>query len=136
MPIKFPPRSPDHVAEQIATVLSTKRAMEFKEIFDLVYAALRSKELARVGEEIILLRTHDKLQTFVASGIATKNERKYKGVPKMLKEFFKTAAEHNARVASGQPFQPGVMPKVTAASTGVKTETPVKEAQGKIARVR
>jgi len=125
MIFKFPLRGPDNLAEETATVLSSKRVMPFKDIFDLVYASLRSKDLAKGGEEMLRLRSHEKLQAFVDAGIATKAERNYKGVPKMLKEFFKAAAEHNAKVATGLPFKPGVIPKAQ-----------VKKARRKVAVVR
>jgi hypothetical protein len=125
MTFKFPPRTPDYVAEEIATVLSSKRVMQFKDIFDIVLVNLRARDLARGGEEMLRLRSHEKLQAFVAGGIATKTEKNYKGVPKMLKEFFKMAAEHNAKVALKLPFKPGVIPKA-----------PVKKARRKIAVVR
>jgi hypothetical protein len=129
MNYKFPPRGPDHVAEALAAVLSTKRALEFKEIFDIVHAILRSKDLAKGGEEMLRLRTHEKLQGFVGSGFVDKDTKEYKGVPKKLKEFFKLAAEHNARV--GTPFRPGVLPQVsetTASKSGGKiTKLPVKK---------
>ena len=100
MNYKFPPRGPDQVAEAIAAALFDRRAWEFKDIFDTVYANLRSNGFANVSEELLRLRAHEKLQAFVANGLATKAEKKYKGVPKMLKEFLKAAAEHNARTAA------------------------------------
>jgi hypothetical protein len=133
MDFKFPLRGPDHVAEEIATVLSTKATMEFRDIFDIVYANLRSKDLARGGEEMLRLRCHEKLQGLVGSGFVAKNVKKYKGVPKMLKEFFKLAADHNARVSAGIAFKPGVLPKVsetTTSKSGGKvaiTKLPVKK---------
>lgn len=111
MAFKFPLHGPDHVAEELAIVLSSKRAMEFKDIFAIVHANLCSKGLAKGGEEMLRLRSHEKLQALVDAGIATKAERQYKGVPKRLKEFCKTAAEHNNRVALKLPFKPGVRPK-------------------------
>ena len=66
-----------------------------------MHANLRSKSLANVSEELLRLRAHEKLQAFVANGLATKAERRYKGVPKILKEFLKAAAEHNTRTAAG-----------------------------------
>ena len=101
MNFKFSVRGPDRVSEELAAVLSTKKAMEFKDIFDLVYANLLSKDYARGGEEMLRLRSHEKLQAFVAAGIVTKDAKKYKGVSKMLKVFLKTAAEFNARFAAG-----------------------------------
>ena len=106
MNFKFPQRGPDHVAEEIATVLSKKATMAFKDIFDIVYANLRLKNLVNAGEEILRLRAHEKLQAFVANGLATKTERRYKGVPKMLKEFFKEAAEHNSRTSNDHEAKP------------------------------
>lgn len=101
MNFKFSVRGPDRVSEELATVLSTKKALEFKDLFDLVHAGLLSKDFARGGEEMLRLRAHEKLQAFVAAGIVTKDAKKYTGVPKMLKEFLKTAAEFNARFAAG-----------------------------------
>jgi len=92
--------------------------MEFKDIFDIVHANLRSKDVARGGEEMLRLRAHEKLQAFVEAGIATKNGRKYKGVPKMLQEFAKLVAEHNAKVAA-----------LKIACKGTTTQLPVTKAK-------
>jgi hypothetical protein len=140
MNFKFPIRGPDYVAEEIATVLSTKATMEFKDIFDIVFANLRSKELSRSGEEMLRLRCYEKLQGLVSSGFVTRDAKKYKGVPKMLKEFFKMAADHNARVAAGVAFQPGVKPKVSGVvmlksdSKAVIAKTPIRKAKAGLVR--
>jgi hypothetical protein len=97
----FSRRGPDRVSEELATVLSKKGSWEFKSLFDVVHASLRSKDFARGGEEMLRLRAHEKLQSFLQSGIVTKNGKEYTGVPKALDAFFKTAAEFNARFAAG-----------------------------------
>ena len=117
MNFKFSVRGPDRVSEELAAVLSTKKAMEFKDIFTLVYANLLSKDYARGGEEMLRLRTHEKLQAFVVAGIVVKDAKKYTGIPKMLKEFLKTAAEFNARFAAGTHVYTAHKASVTGTTT-------------------
>ena len=103
---RFSLRGPDRVSDALATVLSSKGAWEFKTLFDLVHANLRAKDFARGGDEMLRLRTHEKLQNFLSAGIVTKNGKEYKGVPKALAAFVKTSAEFNARFASGTHTYP------------------------------
>ena len=116
----FSRRGPDRVSEELATVLSTKGSWEFKSLFDIVHASLRSKDMARGGEEMLRLRAHEKLQAFLKSGIVIKQGKEYTGVPKALEAFFKTAAEFNARLASGVPFQPTMKSRPTEAVEAVE----------------
>lgn len=121
----FSVRGPDRVSEELATVLSKKGSWEFKSLFDIVHANLRSKDLARGGEEMLRLRTHEKLQNFLFSGIVKKNGKEYSGVPKALAAFFKTAAEFNERFASGNHCRPPLKPEVSEtpkAKTATKGE--------------
>ena len=128
----FSRRGPDRVSEELATVLSKKGSWEFKSLFDVVHANLRSKDFARGGEEMLRLRAHEKLQSFLHSGIVTKNGKEYTGVPKALEAFFKTAAECNARFAAGThaytPLKPGVsetaQPTATIAEAKVAKTKP------------
>ena len=131
MNFKFSVRGPDRVSEELATVLSTKKAMEFKDLFILVHANLLSKDYARGGEEMLRLRAHEKLQAFVTAGIVTKDAKKYKGVPKMLKEFLKTAAEFNARFAAGTHVfsRPSTQESTIASSKSLSTSSPAKKAK-------
>ena len=115
----FSRRGPDRVSEELATVLSTKGSWEFKSLFDIVHASLRSKDMARGGEEMLRLRAHEKLQSFLKSGIVTKNGKEYTGVPKAIEAFIKTAAEFNAKLASGVPFQPTLKAKAAEAEAAV-----------------
>ena len=104
----FSVRGPDRVSEELATVLSKKGAWEFKSLFDMVHANLRSKDLVRGGEEMLRLRTYEKLQNFLQAGIVTKVGKEYAGVPKSLAAFFKTSEEFNARFASGTHCRPAL----------------------------
>jgi hypothetical protein len=135
---KFSLRGPDRVSEELATVLSKKGAWEFKELFEMVHTNLRSKDLARGGDEMLRLRAHEKLQNFLFAGIVTKKGKAYSGVPKALQAFFKTAAEFNERFASGTHCHPPskakvavVVPTVTPAPVAKvkKVKAPARRAQ-------
>jgi hypothetical protein len=134
----FSRRGPDRVSEELATALSRKGSWEFKSLFDTVHANLRSKDLARGGEEMLRLRAHEKLQNFLHSGIVTKKGKEYSGVPKALAAFFKTAAEFNAKFESGThyhvPLKPNlpVTAEITTKTEGAKiakTKLSVRKAQ-------
>ena len=124
----FSLRGPDRVAEELATVLSKKGSLEFKSLFDIVHANLRSRDLARGGEEMLRLRAYEKLQNLVQAGIVKKAGKEYSGVPKALVAFFETAAEFNARFASGKhcrpPFKSETVLKTPVAEVEVKTSRP------------
>ena len=117
------------------------KAMEFKDLFSLVHANLLAKDYARGGEEMLRLRAHEKLQAFVTAGIVTKDAKKYKGVPKLLKEFLKTAAEFNARFAAGTHVfsRPSAKESTVASSKSRSTSSPAKKAKpvkAKVVRTR
>ena len=65
-------------------VLSGKVSFEFKPLFDLVHANLRARKSASGGEEMLRLRTYEKLQTLVGRGMVkktiTKTVKEYRGL--------------------------------------------------------
>lgn len=77
-------RLPDRVTEELVAVLSGKAAFEFKPLFDLVYANLHAKKIANGGEEMLRLRTYEKLQSLVGRGMVkktiTKTVKQYRGL--------------------------------------------------------
>ena len=80
----FSRRLPDLVTEELAAVLSSKTTFEFKDLFEVVHANLRARNAASGGEEMLRLRTYEKLQNLVARGMVKKDAKKYKGIPKQL----------------------------------------------------
>ena len=102
----FSRRGPDRVAEELATALSGKTGYEFKALFSIVHASLRARNAASGGEEMLRLRAYEKLQNFVQAGMAKKVGKEYRGVAPALVTFFETAAELNAKFASGTHSQP------------------------------
>ena len=92
----FSRRGPDRVAEELAAVLSSKTSFEFKPLFLLVHANLKSRNAAGGGEEMLRLRTYEKLQNLVQAGIVTKKGKEYRGVAAGLVTFIATTADLNA----------------------------------------
>src|SRR5206468_4230782 len=84
----FSRRGPDIVTEELASVLSRKTSFEFKPLFDVVHANLRARNAASGGEEMLRLRTYEKLQSLVQQGMVTKvmtnGIKKYKGIASAL----------------------------------------------------
>jgi hypothetical protein len=104
----FSRRGPDQVAEELATVLSKKAAYEFKALFLVVHANLKARNAASGGEEMLRLRAYEKLQNLVQAGIVKKTGKEYRGVSAALVTFLETAAELNAKFASGNHCRPPV----------------------------
>ena len=68
---------------ELVAVLSGKSAIEFKPLFELVYANLRARNATSGGEEMLRLRVYEKLQQLVNQGAVKKTIAKemktYKG---------------------------------------------------------
>lgn len=116
----FSRRGPDQVADELATVLSSKCAYEFLPLFLVVHANLKARNAARGGEEMLRLRTYEKLQGLVQAGIVKKIGREYKGVAPALLNFQMAAAEANAKFASGAHRRPA--PEI---QKGSRSRTPL-----------
>jgi hypothetical protein len=77
-------RGPDLVTEELAVVLSGRASFEFKPLFEIVHTNLRARKSSGGGEEMLRLRTYEKLQTLVSQGMVkktiTKAGKKYQGL--------------------------------------------------------
>src|SRR5205823_1480190 len=82
--ISFTRRAPDNITEELVAVLSSKASFEFKPLFDIVLLNLRERNAASGGEEMLRLRSYEKLQGLVNQGAVTRTvkgiTKKYKGV--------------------------------------------------------
>ena len=80
----FSRRGPDILTEELAMILSGKTHFEFKPLFSLVYANLRTRNLANGGEDMLRLRVYEKLQELVNKGMVDKvthlGVKKYSGL--------------------------------------------------------
>lgn len=77
-------RVPDTLSEELVATLLQAKTFEFKSLFSVVHAALKEKRISGGGEEMLRLRTYDKLQCLVRDGNVTKVDGRYKGVRKQL----------------------------------------------------
>jgi hypothetical protein len=80
----FSRRAPDTVTEELVAALSGSKSYEFKALFSVIHAALRARNAASGGEEMLRLRTYEKLQNLVQQGQVKKTGKKYKGVTNAL----------------------------------------------------
>ena len=80
----FSRRAPDNITEELVAVLSSKASFEFKGLFDVIFLNLRERNAASGGEEMLRLRTYEKLQSLVSQGAVTRTvkgiTKNYKGV--------------------------------------------------------
>ena len=81
----FSRRLPDLVTEELVAALSSKESFEFKALFEVVHAALRARNAASGGEEMLRLRAYEKLQSLVSRGMVQKTLKQYKGLPNLHK---------------------------------------------------
>ena len=81
----FARRLPDSVTEEIVAVLSKKGSFEFKQLFIDVHERLKERNAASGGEEILQLRSYEKLQHIVSRGMVKKTGKKYKGLASLAK---------------------------------------------------
>lgn len=90
----FSRRVPDLVTEELVAILSRRASFEFKQLFDTVHENLRARNAANGGEEMLRLRSYEKLQNLVARGAVTKTGKKYKGLPAALAAVIPPQNEH------------------------------------------
>src|SRR5664279_2383270 len=84
----FTRRAPDNITEELVAALSSKASFEFKALFDIIFHNLKERNAASGGEEMLRLRTYEKLQSLVSQGTVTRTvngiTKKYKGVAARL----------------------------------------------------
>jgi hypothetical protein len=92
----FSRRGPDNVTEELVVALSSRKSYEFKALFTVIHEALRARNAASGGEEMLRLRAYDKLQGLVQQGQVTKTGKNYKGVTKALNTLSESLKELRA----------------------------------------
>ncbi len=102
----FSRRAPDNITEELVAVLSSKASFEFKPLFEIILLNLRERNAASGGEEMLRLRSYEKLQSLVSQGAVDRKVtgavKKYKGVTARLRvlsaEMEVLRAEWNQRI--------------------------------------
>jgi hypothetical protein len=90
---RFSRRVPDHVTDELVNVLSKPETYEFNTLFGLVYDNLKLKNAVSGGEEMLRLRSYEKLQNLVSRGLCAKVGKTYRGLEGLR-------AAHNAAIAA------------------------------------
>ena len=78
---------PDVLTEELINAVSGAGDIEFKPLFNLVYASLRVRNAAHGGEEMLRLRIYERLQWLVQAGGVDKTGKIYRGNSKRLQPF-------------------------------------------------
>ncbi|HEY0433823.1 MAG TPA: hypothetical protein VGC95_08125 [Chitinophagaceae bacterium] len=86
----------DVLGEELFEVLSKRRSLEFRALFDILHARLIARNAASGGEDMLRLRTYEKLQYLVNRGAVKKTGKEYQGVPLALAAL----TAHNKAVAA------------------------------------
>jgi hypothetical protein len=81
---RFSRRVPDHVTDEIVNVLGIENGfLDFKILFELVFTRLKERNAVGGGEEMLKLRTYEKLQNLVTRGMIQKDGKEYKGLDRL-----------------------------------------------------
>jgi hypothetical protein len=71
---------PDILTEELAVALSGGASFEFRALFEIIHPMIRARKAANGGEEMLRLRTYEKLQSLVYRGMVAKIDKKYRGL--------------------------------------------------------
>ena len=96
---RFSRRGPDFLTEELAAALSEDLTYEFKELFEVVQLNLREHSVAKGDKEMFRLRTYEKLQNMVQSGVVIRESRTYRGDREKLPPFRERLLALNAQEA-------------------------------------
>ncbi len=93
---RFSRRLPDHVTDELCTVLSEKKVFGFNDLFERVFANLKVRNAVSGGEEMLRLRAYEKLQNLVTRGLVEKIGKEYKGTSRVHEASSAFAAAQDA----------------------------------------
>ena len=96
---RFSRRVPDHVTDELVNVLTDGKTYDFNELFGLVYENLKLKNAVSGGEEMLRLRSYEKLQNLVGRGLAAKAGKTYRGL-ESIRQAHRTAVAARAAAAA------------------------------------
>jgi len=80
---RFSRRLPDHVTDELCNVLSEKKVFGFNDLFERVFENLKLRNAVSGGEEMLRLRSYEKLQNLVNRGLVEKIAKEYKGTARV-----------------------------------------------------
>lgn len=78
--VSFSRRIVDHVTDELVRVLSTGETYEFKPLFAKVFEGLKLKNAVSGGEEMLRLRSYEKLLRLTSCGLVEKTGKMYRAL--------------------------------------------------------
>ncbi len=96
---RFSRRLPDHVTDELCNVLSEKKVFGFNDLFERVFENLKLRNAVSGGEEMLRLRSYEKLQNLVNRGLVEKLGKEYKGTARVHEASSAYAAAQEAAEA-------------------------------------
>jgi hypothetical protein len=97
---RFSRRVPDHVTDELVTVLSDKQTFGFNDLFEVVYENLKARNAVSGGEEMLRLRSYEKLQNLVSRGLCAKVGKTYRGLDGLRESHDAAIAARTAAVVA------------------------------------
>jgi hypothetical protein len=95
---QFPRSRPDPLLEEVLEVLGTHEAYDLNGLFEIVHTKLRSRNAAHSGQEMLRLRTYEKLQGLMKDGAVKKTGKIYEAVPDRFEVLKKDFDEQSAKL--------------------------------------
>ena len=92
----------DFISEELRAAFLRKSSYDFSDLFPAVHEALRARNAASAGEEMLRLRVYEKLQAMVAEGFVKKAGKKYSANRRALRAHCDEVA---AALATAQKVQ-------------------------------
>ena len=80
---RFSRRVPDHVTDELVSVLSEPKQFAFNDLFEVVYENLKKRNAVSGGEEMLRLRAYEKLQNLCNRGLVEKEGKQYRGLDRI-----------------------------------------------------
>ncbi len=99
---RFSRRLPDHVTDELCNVLSEKKVFGFNDLFERVFENLKQRNAVSGGEEMLRLRSYEKLQNLVNRGLVEKMGKEYKGNARVHEASSAYAAAQEAAAAEAE----------------------------------
>lgn len=99
---RFSRRLPDHVTDELCNVLTEKKVFGFNDLFERVFENLKERNAVSGGEEMLRLRSYEKLQNLVNRGLVEKLGKEYKGTARVHEASSAYAAAQEAAAAEAE----------------------------------
>lgn len=100
---QFPRSRPDPLLEEVLEVLGSDGPYDLNGLFEIVHAKLRARNAAHSGQEMLRLRTYEKLQGLMKEGAVKKTGKLYETIPDKFQALHREFTEQSAKLRANRP---------------------------------